>query len=150
MNKFGMDLRNWNVNPGGPYIFEARNGFEGYVVNLQRKVCSCRLWDISGIPCVHAQFAILFTGQDLVQFICEWFSVDRFKAIYANNILPVNGRNLWPRTTYTKPLPPLAIRMQGRPTLKSKRHVTESQEKYSQNKMKVTGIGRTVQHKNCL
>nr|KAJ0222699.1 hypothetical protein LSAT_V11C200087050 [Lactuca sativa] len=150
MNKFGEDLRNWNVNPSGPSIFEARNGLEGYVVNLQSRVCSCRLWDISGIPCVHAQCAILFTGQDLVHFISEWFNVDRFKAIYANNILPVNGRNLWPRTSYIKPLLPLARRMPGRPTLKRKRHATESQDKYSQNKMKVTGIGRTIQCKNCL
>ncbi|CAI9298269.1 unnamed protein product [Lactuca saligna] len=150
MNKFGEDLRNWNVNPSGPSIFEARNGLEGYVVNLQSRVCSCRLWDISGIPCVHAQCAILFTGQDPVHFISEWFHVDRFKAIYANNILPVNGRNLWPRTSYIKPLPPLARRMPGRPTLKRKRHATESQDKYSQNKMKVTGKGRTVQCKNCL
>nr|KAJ0212398.1 hypothetical protein LSAT_V11C400194960 [Lactuca sativa] len=136
MNKFGEDLRNWNVNPSGPSIFEARNGLEEYMVNLQRKVCSCRLWDISGIPCVHAQCAILFTGQDPVHFISEWFNVDRFKAIYANNILPVNGRNLWPRTSYIKPLSPLARRMPGRPTLKRKMHVTESQDKYSQNKMK--------------
>ncbi|CAI9265615.1 unnamed protein product [Lactuca saligna] len=150
MNKFGEDLRNWNVNPSGPSIFEARNGLEGYVVNLQSRVCICKLWDISGIPCVHAQCAILFTGQDPVHFISEWFNVDRFKAIYANNILHVNGRNLWPRTSYIKPLPPLARRMLGRPTLKRKRHVTESQDKYSQNKMKVTGIGRTVQCKNCL
>ncbi|CAH1446465.1 unnamed protein product [Lactuca virosa] len=81
MNKFGVDLRNWNVNPSGPSIFEAKNGFEGYVVDLQRKVCSCRLWDISGIPCVHAQCAILFTGQDLVQSISEWFNVDRGVAV---------------------------------------------------------------------
>ncbi|CAI9264825.1 unnamed protein product [Lactuca saligna] len=40
--------------------------------------------------------------------------------------------------------------MPGRPTLKRKRHLTESQDKYSQNKMKVTGIGRTIQCKNCL
>nr|KAJ0198910.1 hypothetical protein LSAT_V11C600331390 [Lactuca sativa] len=45
---------NWNVNPSGPSIFEAMNGLEGYVVNLQSRVCSYRLWDISGIPCVHA------------------------------------------------------------------------------------------------
>ncbi|CAI9277206.1 unnamed protein product [Lactuca saligna] len=40
--------------------------------------------------------------------------------------------------------------MPGRPTLKRKGHATESQDKYSQNKMKVTGKGRTVQCKNCL
>nr|KAJ0189357.1 hypothetical protein LSAT_V11C800426540 [Lactuca sativa] len=80
----------------------------------------------------------------------NWFGVDSFNAIYANNILPVNGRKLWIRTIYTKPLPPLARRIPWRPILKIKRHVTESQYKYSQNKMKVTGIGRTVQCKNCL
>ncbi|CAI9296460.1 unnamed protein product [Lactuca saligna] len=73
MNKFGEDLRNWNVNLNGPSIFEAMNGLEG------------------------------------------------FKAIYENNILHVNGRNVWPRTSYTKPLTPLARRILGRPTLKRKR-----------------------------
>ncbi|CAI9278605.1 unnamed protein product [Lactuca saligna] len=29
MNKFGEDLRNWNVNLSGPSIVEARNGLEG-------------------------------------------------------------------------------------------------------------------------
>ncbi|KAL4558095.1 hypothetical protein LXL04_036291 [Taraxacum kok-saghyz] len=154
MHKFGEDLRNWHVNPSGPSVFEARNRYQGYAVNLDRKECNCRLWEISGIPCVHAQAALLFTGQDPATFISRWFSVQNFKASYATNILPVNGSNLWARTAHTKPLPPLARRMTGRPTVKRKRHVTESQDKYSQKKGTVSGrggpIGRTVQCRNCL
>lgn len=133
--------------PSGPTKFEARNGYDSYAVDLKARICTCRLWEISGIPCVHAQAAILYNGQDPVDFICRlWFGVDKFKVTYATNLLPVNGSNMWPRTSYTKPLPPLARRMPGRPSVKRRRHVSESSDKYSQ----VSSKGRSVQCKNCL
>ncbi|KAL4559174.1 hypothetical protein LXL04_031308 [Taraxacum kok-saghyz] len=39
MLKFGEDIRNWYVNPSGPSVFEARNGYEAYVVDLQQHNC---------------------------------------------------------------------------------------------------------------
>ena len=52
---------------------------------------------------------------------------------------------MWPKCSQARPLPPIARRMPGRPSIKRKRHVTESQDKHH-----VTGKGRTVQCKNCL
>nr|KAJ0198726.1 hypothetical protein LSAT_V11C600327810 [Lactuca sativa] len=146
MEEFGEDIKSWHAVPSGVNEYEVRNGFQNYGVNLKEKICACRLWELSGIPCVHAQVAILYTNQDPVNFISSWFSKNNYKATYDQNIHPVNGSILWEETSYTKPLPPIERRMPGRPSVKRRRHVSENQDKYSQ----VSSKGRTVQCKNCL
>ncbi|CAI9281539.1 unnamed protein product [Lactuca saligna] len=100
-----------------------------------------KLWELSRIPCVHAQVAILYTNQDPANFISSWFNKNNYKATYDQNIHPVNGSILWEETSYTKPLPPIERRMPGRPRVKRRRHVSENQDKCSQ----VSSKGRTIQ-----
>ncbi|CAH1430558.1 unnamed protein product [Lactuca virosa] len=121
--------RSWHAVPSGVNEYEVRNGFQNYGVNLKEKTCACRLWELSGIPCVHAQVAILYTNQDPVNFISSWFSKNNYKSTYDQNIHPVNGSILWEETSYTKPLPPIERRMPGRPSVKRRRHVSENQDK---------------------
>ncbi|CAH1441997.1 unnamed protein product [Lactuca virosa] len=84
--------RSWYAVPSGVNEYEVRNGFQNYGVNLKEKMCACRLWELSGIPCVHAQVAILYTNQDPLNFISSWFSKNNYKATYDQNIHPVNGK----------------------------------------------------------
>ncbi|CAI9296201.1 unnamed protein product [Lactuca saligna] len=145
MEEFGEDLKFWRVHPSGQNEFEVRNGLESYGVNIEKRSCACRLWDVSGIPCVHAQASIMLTHQDPKTFISKWFGKAMYISSYSYNILPVNGNNLWIEAPYIKPLPPLERRMPGRPTVKRKRHVSERDDKFSQ----VSSKGRTVQCQNC-
>ncbi|KAL4578632.1 hypothetical protein LXL04_014759 [Taraxacum kok-saghyz] len=146
MNFFGECLRNWLVHPSGAGMFEVRNGFQSYGVDLQQRNCACRLWSISGIPCVHAQAAIIFTQQDPKEFINTWYRKEKYLAAYSSNIMPVNGSSMWVETTHPKPLPPISRRMPGRPSIKRKRHVSEHDDKHSQ----VSSKKWSVQCKNCL
>ncbi|KAL4589598.1 hypothetical protein LXL04_002506 [Taraxacum kok-saghyz] len=50
----------WTVVPSGGDVFETRYAFNGYKVDLSAHTCTCNLWMLSGIPCVHAQAAIEF------------------------------------------------------------------------------------------
>nr|KAJ0218511.1 hypothetical protein LSAT_V11C300127550 [Lactuca sativa] len=106
------------VVPSGVNEYEVRNGFQNYGVEFKEKSCACRLWELSGLPCVHAQVAMLYTNQDPVNFISSWLNKNNYKATYDQNILPVNGSNLWEERSYTKPLPPIEGRMPGRPRTK--------------------------------
>nr|KAJ0213360.1 hypothetical protein LSAT_V11C400179270 [Lactuca sativa] len=137
MDEFAFDIKTWYVHPSGLNAFEVRNGFQSYGVNLEGMYCTCRLWELSGFPCVHAQATIIYTQQDPGRFISTWFGKDKFLTTYESNILPVNGNNMWEPTPYTKPLPPIERRMSGRPCMKRKRHVSEHQD-------------RTVQCQNCM
>nr|GEX21653.1 agenet-like domain-containing protein [Tanacetum cinerariifolium]GEX88917.1 agenet-like domain-containing protein [Tanacetum cinerariifolium] len=57
--------REWTVFPSGFQEFEIRKGDHNYGVNLQHKVCQCRMWELSGVPCVHTMAAYLHVGKDL-------------------------------------------------------------------------------------
>ena len=34
--------------------FEVKNGLQNFIVDLENRTCTCRKWDITGIPCCHA------------------------------------------------------------------------------------------------
>nr|KAJ0215886.1 hypothetical protein LSAT_V11C300146410 [Lactuca sativa] len=40
--------------PSGVNEYEVRNEFQNYRTELKEKSCACRLWEISGLLCVHA------------------------------------------------------------------------------------------------
>ncbi|XP_024962749.1 uncharacterized protein LOC112502947 [Cynara cardunculus var. scolymus] len=120
-NVFFFICRYWYVIPSGGNVFETRNGFEAMVVDLDARKCSCRLWDISCIPCVHSIVAIHFINKDLEDYVSNWFTKDLFKMTYENTIRPLNGSNMWTPTPYIKPNPPKERRMPGRPSNKRKK-----------------------------
>ncbi|GJV55607.1 agenet domain-containing protein [Tanacetum coccineum] len=66
--------RHWFVFPSGFQELEVRNGDESYGVNLQHKICSCRMWKLSGVPCVHAVAGYMHLKQDLDTRVSFWYS----------------------------------------------------------------------------
>ncbi|KAG8374557.1 hypothetical protein BUALT_Bualt10G0007800 [Buddleja alternifolia] len=87
-----------------------------YNVNLHTSSCSCRRWDLSGIPCKHGMSAICDQALNPEDFVHEYYSVNSYNRVYQHAILPVNGQRLWPKTGYIPPLPPNFGRRAGRPS----------------------------------
>ncbi|KAL0346029.1 UNVERIFIED_CONTAM: hypothetical protein Sradi_4434200 [Sesamum radiatum] len=87
-----------------------------YVVNFQKFSCSCRKWDLTGIPCNHAMSAICSQVLDPEDFVNPCYSVQTFKRVYQYEIMPVNGPKLWAQTGNIPPLPPNFGRKEGRPS----------------------------------
>ncbi|XP_023754736.2 uncharacterized protein LOC111903179 [Lactuca sativa] len=69
LNEFGKDMRLWRMVPSGGDVFETRYGYNGYKVDLANHTCTCNLWMLSGIPCVHSQAAINYVHKDPSEFI---------------------------------------------------------------------------------
>nr|KAJ0195375.1 hypothetical protein LSAT_V11C700387360 [Lactuca sativa] len=126
MKLFGKNMRFWLIIHSQQHVFEARRGCDSYMVDLDGRHCTCRLWDLAGIPCVHAIATINYIHQTLDEYIDVMFSKEQFLKCYSANISPVNGSNLWPQTEYIKPLPPVSRRMPGRPKVNRRRHVSEN------------------------
>ncbi|KAH7835636.1 hypothetical protein Vadar_028195 [Vaccinium darrowii] len=59
------------IHPCGEGEFEAR-GFDGgqHTINLKTQTCSCRRWDLTGIPCEHAARVIVESGGQPEEYIC--------------------------------------------------------------------------------
>ncbi|KAL7603764.1 hypothetical protein Lser_V15G16050 [Lactuca serriola] len=93
--------------------------FKGYRwdVVLDEKKCSCRKWQVTGLPCVHATAFIAFTREpSWEKYVDTYFTVDKFKEAYALEIGPMPGKDQWVNIeTIDKIYPPIIKRPPGRP-----------------------------------
>ncbi|KAK1273076.1 hypothetical protein QJS04_geneDACA021461 [Acorus gramineus] len=60
------------------------------VVRLDERTCSCRVWQVSGLPCVYvATFITRLRGLDICDFVHQFYSLDVFRKSYAHAIGPM-------------------------------------------------------------
>ncbi|KAL0355126.1 UNVERIFIED_CONTAM: hypothetical protein Sradi_3959500 [Sesamum radiatum] len=123
--------------------------FDGsqHCVDLGGKSCSCRKWQLSGIPCKHACCAIYHQRQDPVDYVAECYSVETYKNVYAPAILPMSHEGLWSESYTIPPLPSNFGRGAGRPA-KSRRR--ESDEPTLKNKKKRKQILKIRRHQTTI
>ncbi|CAN0893143.1 hypothetical protein LINGRAHAP2_LOCUS17978 [Linum grandiflorum] len=146
--------------------YEVRYKLNRFCVHVAQKKCSCRAWDLSGIPCVHAITCILSEGMDPAQCISGWYSIKNFSLTYSNVMEPMDGPKLWPSSNYEDVLPPAFRAMPGRPkkkrilsveekedtSKKKKRRIYTSDELLAQDKndsSKLGRVGRIMSCKTC-
>ncbi|KAL4578163.1 hypothetical protein LXL04_014282 [Taraxacum kok-saghyz] len=88
-------------------IFAGNGKYQAYgpwmdqcVVNLIQKICSCRNWDLTGIPCKHDVCAMFDKINNIK--VCakpeEWvyacYNINTWKEMYKYKVAPINGRNM--------------------------------------------------------
>lgn len=99
--------------------------------------CSCRAWDLSGIPCIHAVCAIFDRKKDPADYVHHCYSKEMYELTYSQALEPINGGLLWPRTQFEDIGAPIPRRMTGRP--KKRRNREETEPRHSKTKMSRKG-----------
>ncbi|XP_075504014.1 uncharacterized protein LOC142541355 [Primulina tabacum] len=84
-------------------------------VDLLTRSCSCRKYDLTGIPCKHAVCAIWCKKDDPEAYVHPYYLVETYRRCYATRIMPVDGSNLWPPCDLVPPLSPIYIQKVRRP-----------------------------------
>ncbi|XP_020262552.1 uncharacterized protein LOC109838530 [Asparagus officinalis] len=84
-------------------------------VDLENRTCTCRAWDVTRIPCVHACAVIIYMKRDVYQY-CDWFmSVEAFKKSYDEILYPIPD---YEKQSVPKDeiqiLPPITTKRRGR------------------------------------
>ncbi|GJU52242.1 transposase, MuDR [Tanacetum coccineum] len=93
-----------------------RNGRRWQVVLDERK-CSCRVWQVKGLPCVHASAFISFTRDIWEKYYDLYFTIEKFKYAYAFGVAMMPGKDQWVcLETGEKIYPPIIKRPVGRLT----------------------------------
>nr|XP_043616054.1 uncharacterized protein LOC122587970 [Erigeron canadensis] len=97
----------WLVIHAGGNKFEVRNSRYAYSVDMDTGTCDCRMWELSGIPCVHVVQAIYKQNKEPEDFVAIWFRKCHYKYAYESYLNPVGGMDTW-RTflELNVPLPP--------------------------------------------
>nr|GMD04203.1 Zinc knuckle family protein [Ipomoea batatas] len=119
--------------------------FKPFKVDLSARQCSCRKWDLSGIPCTHAIAAIRKKGDLPKHHVHDCYTVEHYLRSYGPAILPIRAKELWHKTTMPPPLPPKYKPQPGRPKMKRMIQLWRSQIRKRQPK-KVT-IGQPAREK---
>ncbi|GKD01308.1 transposase, MuDR, MULE transposase domain protein [Tanacetum coccineum] len=94
-----------------------------YIVDLRSRTCTCRRWQLSGLPCSHVIAVSTNKGYtDLGVWAEHWFKKTTYKSTYANSIYPVGDVEAWnTKCNVPNVLPPSTnTRPAGRPKKKDR------------------------------
>jgi len=102
-------------------LWNGEDGFEvqekedrKYIVNLEKRECTCRYWQLSGLPCQHAISCIYKASQKIDDFIAPCYTIQAYMKTYQHVLRPVEGEENWPTSDMPRPLPPAFVKMPGR------------------------------------
>lgn len=125
-------------------LWNGKEGFEvtekeekRYTVSLSEKTCTCRYWQLSGLPCCHAISCIYKCSKRLEEFIAPCFSISEYMKTYDHVLHPVQGPDNWPISEMPRPNPPAFVRGPGRHKTERTREAGEAPKGTKLNKIGV-------------
>ncbi|KAL3498461.1 hypothetical protein ACH5RR_041193 [Cinchona calisaya] len=99
----------------GNGIWEVTYYNKHFVVNLYGRSCTCKEWDLTGIPCEHACAAIMHNGKEVADYVHPFYTIELYKRTYKHVIIPIPEKHLWLETG-EQPIEPSELRRRpGRP-----------------------------------
>uniref|UniRef100_A0ACD5VJ30 Uncharacterized protein n=1 Tax=Avena sativa TaxID=4498 RepID=A0ACD5VJ30_AVESA len=123
INQYEVKLKEWGVE-------------HGFTVKLGERTCTCRYWQLSGLPCAHAIACIYFHTSALDDYIVKCYHVEEFRKTYAHCLQPVEGMPEWPISNMPRPV---ALGHIAMPCRKKKSRTREPEEKPGSTRVSRTG-----------
>lgn len=91
MNNYLFNCRKWEVIPSGGTLFQAMTPHDQFKVDKGKKTCSCRVWQLSGIPCEHGFVVIYHLRKNPDLYIDDWYKKSKFECLYDHYIYPLTS-----------------------------------------------------------
>ena len=117
------------VNFNGDHSYEVSVDDDRHTVNLEHTRCTCRLWDLSGIPCPHA-INVFLHKKVVPETQIHWFySKEAYLLAYKHKIQPVRRIQFWNVDPAHAMEPPDMIKTIERPKKKRDRKTDEARKR---------------------
>ncbi|XP_074295497.1 uncharacterized protein LOC141623303 [Silene latifolia] len=132
---------------------DTQSGFEvihngvSHAVNIDQKTCSCRSWDLTGIPCCHGMSALLYMRIQPETTLPKWYTLQTYKQTYSNFLKPVPGNTFWVREGEGMVLPPDIVKSKLGGTRRKARR--RDPDEVPKNKSKYCRKGLPTKCGNC-
>lgn len=107
--------------------FEVTCWGQRVAVDLAAGTCTCRWWQLNGMPCFHACAAIGWKHERPENYVHAWLTMGAYRSTYEFAIQPTRSQQYWEPTPYEKPIPPNMKKKAGRPKKNRRRDGTEEQ-----------------------
>jgi hypothetical protein len=69
-------------------------------VNLVRRTCGYRQWDLIGIPCAHVMYAIWSDNASPQDYVNDWYTVEMYRKVYDEIVYLMPGEDQWIKIGY--------------------------------------------------
>ncbi|CAN1293770.1 hypothetical protein LINPERPRIM_LOCUS22177 [Linum perenne] len=117
--------------------FEVEVDRKRLVVDLNKYTCTCRQWELSGIPCIHAISCIYRVSDSPERYVDKCLEVATYMKSYDFRVSPMVGHESWERSgLHEVKAPPLRVdptKKRGRRTTKRKKGYAEVLERNSKS-----------------
>ncbi|KAK8708823.1 hypothetical protein V6N13_059859 [Hibiscus sabdariffa] len=114
-NRSGF-ARCWPMKVGGNRYEILVTHEDQHVVHLGSESCTCRNWDLTRIPCIHAIIVIIMKGERSEGYVNNCYKKETQLQIYSNIVRPLRGPKQWAHRITNEPiLPPVIRRPVGKP-----------------------------------
>ncbi|XP_021745266.1 uncharacterized protein LOC110711194 [Chenopodium quinoa] len=80
-----------DVLPSSDTVFNVKYFLDQLKVDLEARKCTCRKWDMLGVPCCHAIACIFFKNKDAESFVDDCHKKDVYLRVYGGFIHPCEG-----------------------------------------------------------
>jgi hypothetical protein len=121
-------------NGGDQYQVTGPHG-DQCVVDMGKRLCACRRWELTGMPCKHGVAAfwnMTINGQQvgaLHTWVHPIYTMERWKEVYSYKVNPINGKAMWSKSEVpTTIVPPNHHKQVGRPKKARKRSAVEMED----------------------
>ncbi|XP_050222261.1 uncharacterized protein LOC126672351 [Mercurialis annua] len=101
----------WNEDKG----FEISERKDTYTVKANYRSCTCRFWNLTGMPCPHGICALYRGGLKLEDCCDDWYTKDIFIKAYSYPLQPIKDEKQYPKTRLPPLEPPQFKKQRGRP-----------------------------------
>ncbi|KAM0825792.1 hypothetical protein ACQ4PT_069327 [Festuca glaucescens] len=119
---------NYGASPAAEQLFKVEGLRGEYEVNIQKLECTCRAWQLSGIPCRHACAVFRHERSKPESVVHKCYSIDAFKAAYGQVIMPCSDPKVWPKMNGPAMRPPKFDKQVGMPSKKRRRSALEEED----------------------
>ena len=79
----------------GDETFEVHEKGKTFVLNLEKRICDCNEWNLTGIPCRHTVVCIREMRKDIETYVHDMYNADRYKLAYEGVIYPIPNSSTW-------------------------------------------------------
>ncbi|XP_062103070.1 uncharacterized protein LOC133814081 [Humulus lupulus] len=95
------------------------------VVDLEFRTCTCRRFQLSGLPCGHALATIWFMGGNVFDYVHGFYKKESLQKAYGQSVHPMPSPDMWPQTGLNPIDPPPETKLPGRPKKARRRETDE-------------------------
>ncbi|XP_039145672.1 uncharacterized protein LOC120282907 [Dioscorea cayenensis subsp. rotundata] len=111
-----------------------------FVVDKKDWYCSCRRWQLSGIPCGHAVSMLYYNREKPEDYLHSCYEVRTFIDTYRHILNPTHDKDSWPKSDQCPIIPPEPVNnRRGRRTILRRREMDENRG-FTKGKVSKKGV----------